>query len=172
MPPTRNPWNLEYSPGGSSSGSGAAVGARFVPFAMSEQTGGSGIRPAAYNGVSGLKPTFGRNSRFGMFTLSYSQDHACIIATTVADIAPGVRRDGRLRPQGPHLPPRRRLEGRGTLTKAPKIGVVRNFFPEMTEPEMQACIEAAARKLAAAGAEVVDFYLPAATSGPSGPTRP
>ncbi|MDZ7728720.1 MAG: amidase family protein [Dehalococcoidia bacterium] len=62
-PPTRNPWNPEYSPGGSSSGSGAAVGARFVPFSLSEQTAGSGIRPAAYCGVAGLKPTYGRNSR-------------------------------------------------------------------------------------------------------------
>ncbi len=160
MPPSRNPWNLEYSPGGSSSGSGAAVGARFVPFALSEQTAGSGIRPAAYNGVSGFKPTFGRNSRAGMFTLSYSQDHPCIIATTLADVIPVFAVTAGYDEADPTSRMDGAFKGAATLTGAPKIGVVRNFFPDMTEPEMQACIDAAAARLAAAGAEVVDYYLP------------
>ncbi len=160
MPPTRNPWNLEYSPGGSSSGSGAAVGARFIPFALSEQTAGSGIRPAAYNGVSGFKPTFGRNSRNGMFTLSYSQDHPCIIATTLKDIVPIFSVTAGYDEADPTSRFDGAWKGGVTLTKPPKIGVVRNFFPGMTESEMQACIEAAAGKLAAAGAEVVDYFLP------------
>nr|ART39810.1 J18 [uncultured bacterium] len=160
MPPTRNPWNLEYSPGGSSSGPGAAVGARFVPFALSEQTAGSGIRPAAYNGVAGLKPTFGRNSRFGMFTLSYSQDHPCIIATTLADVIPVFAVTAGHDPKDVTSRLDGAWKGEVTLTKPPKIGVVRNFFTDMTEPEMQACIDAAAEKLAASGAEVVDYYFP------------
>ena len=60
IPPTRNPWNLEHTAGGTSSGSGAAVGARMVPVAIGEQTAGSNMRPAAYCGVAGIKPSYGR----------------------------------------------------------------------------------------------------------------
>jgi aspartyl-tRNA(Asn)/glutamyl-tRNA(Gln) amidotransferase subunit A len=158
-PPTRNPWNLGATPGGSSSGSGAAVGARFLPFALSEQTGGSGLRPAAYCGVSAFKPTYGRNSRYGMFQLAYSFDHPCIIATTIADVAKVFATTGGVDPNdstsvdAPVVlePP---------LAAPPKIGVLRNFYPELTEPAMQAAIDAAAQQLKAAGAEVVDFMLP------------
>ncbi|MCW2530391.1 MAG: amidase [Pseudonocardiales bacterium] len=157
-PPTRNPWNLEATPGGSSSGSGAAVGARYLPFTLSEQTAGSGIRPAAYNGVSGFKPTYGRNPRYGMFQLAYSFDHPCIIATTMEDIAAvfavtgGVDVDDPSSVVGPVV-----LEK--PLSAPPRIGVIRNFFPQMIEPEMAAAIESAVAKLKAAGAEVVDFEL-------------
>jgi aspartyl-tRNA(Asn)/glutamyl-tRNA(Gln) amidotransferase subunit A len=159
-PPTRNPWNLAATPGGSSSGSGAAVGARFLPFAMAEQTGGSGLRPGAYNGVSALKPTYGRNPRYGMFQMVYSTDFPCIIATTIADVAQvfavtsgaDVNDPSSVGAPAVLEPP---------LTAPPKIGVVRNFYPEMMEPEMAAAIDAAAEKLKAAGADVVDFELPA-----------
>ena len=70
--PTRNPWNLEHTPGGSSSGSSAAVAARMVPAALGSQTGGSTCRPAAYNGIVGLKPTYGRISRHGVVPVSWS----------------------------------------------------------------------------------------------------
>lgn len=161
-PPTRNPWNIEHTPGGSSSGSGAAVGARFVPFALSEQTGGSGIRPAAYCGVSGLKPTFGRNSRRGMFPLSYSTDYPCIIATTIEDVARVFEVTSGYDPMDPtslDLPPGKVNTDVSTITP-PKIGVVRNFFPEFTTPEVNEAIDMAAKKLAAAGATVVDMTLP------------
>src|SRR5581483_8684604 len=85
--PTRNPWNLAHTPGGSSSGSGAAVAARMCPAAIGSQTGGSTIRPAAYCGVVGFKPTFGRVSAFGMIPLAYSTDHPGIIAREVNDLA-------------------------------------------------------------------------------------
>jgi aspartyl-tRNA(Asn)/glutamyl-tRNA(Gln) amidotransferase subunit A len=158
-PPTRNPWNLEATPGGSSSGSGAAVGARFLPFTLAEQTAGSGIRPAAYCGVSGLKATYGRIPRHGMFQMVYSFDHPCIIATTIADVArvfaaaSGVAAADPSSVGGPAVlePP---------LAAPPKVGVLRNFFPEMIEPEMNAAIDAAAEKLKAAGADVTDFELP------------
>jgi len=68
--PTHNPWHLEHTPGGSSSGSGAAVGACMVAGALGSQTAGSVLRPAAYCGTVGLKPTFGRISRYGVFPLS------------------------------------------------------------------------------------------------------
>ena len=86
-PATRNPWNLEHTPGGSSSGSGAAVAARMSPIALGSQTGGSTIRPAAYCGVVGFKPTYGRVSCHGMFPLAESYDHVGIFARTVADAA-------------------------------------------------------------------------------------
>ena len=84
---TRNPWNVERSPGGSSSGSAAAVGAGMVPAAFGSQTTGSTLRPAAYCGVPGLKPTYGRIPRTGVIDVSWNFDHLGIIARTVEDIA-------------------------------------------------------------------------------------
>jgi aspartyl-tRNA(Asn)/glutamyl-tRNA(Gln) amidotransferase subunit A len=85
--PTRNPWDLERSPGYSSSGSVAAVSARMVPAAIGTQTGGSTVRPAAYCGVVGLKPTFGRIGRRGVMPLSWSLDDVGLIARNVEDVA-------------------------------------------------------------------------------------
>ena len=84
---TRNPWNVERSPGGSSSGSAAAVGAGMIPAAFGSQTTGSTLRPAAYCGVPGLKPTYGRIPRTGVIEVSWNFDHLGIIARTVEDIA-------------------------------------------------------------------------------------
>ena len=84
---TRNPWNVERSPGGSSSGSAAAVGAGMVPAAFGSQTTGSTLRPAAYCGVPGRKPTYGRIPRTGVVDVSWNFDHLGIIARTVEDIA-------------------------------------------------------------------------------------
>ena len=83
----RNPWNTERSPGGSSSGSAAAVGAGMIPAAFGSQTTGSTLRPAAYCGVPGLKPTYGRIPRTGVVDVSWNFDHLGIIARTVEDIA-------------------------------------------------------------------------------------
>ena len=85
--PTRNPWNLGHTPGGSSSGSAAAVAAMMCPTAFGSQTRGSVLRPAAYNGIVGLKPTFGRVSRFGIVPLSWSLDHVGWMARSVEDVA-------------------------------------------------------------------------------------
>lgn len=159
-PPTRNPWNTAHTPGGSSSGSGAAVGARYVPFALSEQTGGSGIRPAAYCGVSALKPTYGRNSRHGMFQLVYSTDHPCIIATDIAEVERVFAITAGHDPKDPSSRRDAAYRGAAQLTEPPRIGVVRNFFPELQDPEMNDAIEDAADRLAASGADVTDFFLP------------
>ena len=85
--PTRNPWNTDHTPGGSSSGSAAAVAAMMCPIAFGSQTRGSVLRPASYNGIVGLKPTFGRVSRFGVVPLSWSFDHVGWMARSVEDIA-------------------------------------------------------------------------------------
>jgi Asp-tRNA(Asn)/Glu-tRNA(Gln) amidotransferase A subunit family amidase len=84
---TRNPHNPAHTPGGSSSGSAAAVAAGMVPLALGSQTGGSTIRPAAYCGIYGLKPTHGLISRHGMFQLSRSLDHVGLFARTIEDLA-------------------------------------------------------------------------------------
>jgi Asp-tRNA(Asn)/Glu-tRNA(Gln) amidotransferase A subunit family amidase len=84
---TRNPYNPEHTPGGSSSGSAAAVGANMVPLAVGSQTNGSTIRPAAYCGVIGFKPTHGLISRHRALTLSRTLDHVGLFANTVDDVA-------------------------------------------------------------------------------------
>src|SRR4029453_17114783 len=84
---TRNPHNPEHTPGGSSSGSAAAVAAEMVPLALGSQTNGSTIRPAAYCGVIGFKPTHGMISRQGILTLSRTLDHVGLFARTIEDIA-------------------------------------------------------------------------------------
>ena len=87
FPPARNPWNLDHFTGGSSSGSGAAVAAGITRMAMGSDTGGSIRGPAFYCGVVGLKPTYGRVSRRGVFPLSYTLDHCGPLTWTVEDAA-------------------------------------------------------------------------------------
>ena len=161
-PPTRNPWNLDHTAGGTSSGSGAAVGARMVPFTLGEQTYGSNLRPAAFCGVSGLKPSFGRVSRAGMWAFTYSQDHPGIIGLSVDDLALVLSAiagpDSRDPTTLDEPPPPAVLAPE--QVRPPHIGLVRNFFPERTEPLMQAAIERAAAKLQSAGARVESVVLP------------
>jgi aspartyl-tRNA(Asn)/glutamyl-tRNA(Gln) amidotransferase subunit A len=87
FPPARNPWNTAHYPAGSSSGSAAAVGAHLCAAAMGSDTGGSIRGPAAYCGIVGLKPTYGRVSRRGVFPLSYALDHCGPLTRTVEDCA-------------------------------------------------------------------------------------
>ena len=85
--PTRNPWNAKHTPGGSSSGSAAGVAARLFPGALGSQTSGSVLRPASYNGVVGVKPTFGRISRYGVTPVAWSLDTVGYFTRTVEDAA-------------------------------------------------------------------------------------
>ena len=162
LPPTRNPWNLAHTAGGTSSGSGAVVGARMAPVALGEQTAGSNLRPAAFCGVAALKPTYGRISRFGMYPFAWSHDHAGIIGLSMDDIALVFSVLA-----GPDpLDPTTRTEGPSPASlgilgmRPPRIGVVRNFFPERTEPVMLQAIETSAASLRTAGATVTDLMLP------------
>jgi aspartyl-tRNA(Asn)/glutamyl-tRNA(Gln) amidotransferase subunit A len=85
--PVRNPWNIEHSPGGSSGGSGAAVATQMAFMALGSDTGGSIRIPASFCGTVGLKPTYGRVSRFGVLPLGYSLDHVGPLTRSVRDAA-------------------------------------------------------------------------------------
>jgi aspartyl-tRNA(Asn)/glutamyl-tRNA(Gln) amidotransferase subunit A len=162
IPPTANPWNQEHTAGGTSSGSGAAVGARMVSFAIGEQTMGSNLRPAAYCGVVGLKPTYGRISRFGCFPFAWSLDHVGLIGLSVADlalvlsvVAGADERD----PSALSDPPPAAELAIASMAP-PRIGVVRNFFLEGCDACVLDAIDNATRALRDAGAKVEDILLP------------
>lgn len=160
-PPTRNPWNADHTAGGSSSGSGAAVGARMVPAALALQMGGSCLRPAAYCGVVGMKPTYGRIGRYGAFPFAWSLDHPGVITLNVADAAlilsvlagPDPRDSTCLNEDAP---PSRIA----SLATPPRVGVVRNHFYDHTEAETASGLFAAIERLTEAGAQTSDVLLP------------
>ena len=161
--PTHNPWNLEHTPGGSSSGSSAAVAARMVPAALGSQTGGSTCRPAAYNGIVGLKPTYGRISRYGVVPVSWSLDHVGILTRTVADAALMLQvmsgEDGN-DPGSLRLPVPDFSAQMAEHDRPPRIGLVRQYYQDYSTPEIWAHTEAIANQLAEAGAEVEEIDLP------------
>ena len=161
--PTRNPWNLEHTPGGSSSGSSAAVAARMVPAATGSQTGGSTCRPAGYNGIVGLKPTYGRISRYGVVPVSWSLDHVGILVRSVADAALMLTAMSGFDPNDPgslDLPVPDFARQMAQHNHPPRIGLVREYYSETATPEVWAHTEQVAQRLADAGAEVVELSLP------------
>ena len=161
--PTRNPWNLEHTPGGSSSGSCAAVAARMVPAALGSQTAGSTCRPAGYNGIVGMKATYGRISRYGVAPLSWSLDHVGILTRTVADAAlmltvlSGADDND---PSSLTEPVPDFTAQMAEHDRPPRIGLVRQYYQDYATPEMWAHTEAIANQLAEAGAEVEEIPLP------------
>lgn len=160
-PATRNPWNLDHTPGGSSSGSGAGVAARYFPLSLGEQTGGSNLRPAAYCGVAAIKPSYGLLSRDGMMSMMWSRDHPGLMGLSAADmmlalpVLAGPDRNDPITASAAALP-----EYIAGLDRPPSIGHVRNHFPERAGTEANAALERAARSLRDAGAQVQDFLLP------------
>jgi amidase len=143
--PTTNPHNAAHTPGGSSSGSAAAVADGHVPLAFGTQTGGSVIRPAAYCGVVGYKPTFNDFSRVGIKMQCHSLDTLGLMARTLEDI--GLFRGAVLA-----LPPVPIDRG----VSAPRIGFCRTPIWKDAEPDTQALLEKTASALAAKGATVRD----------------
>ncbi|MGH7375417.1 MAG: amidase [Candidatus Rokuibacteriota bacterium] len=155
---TRNPWNPEHTPGGSSSGPAAAVAARMVPLALGSQTLGSVLRPAAYCGVVGFKPTHGRISVAGVLALAESLDHVGVFARAVEDcaLALSVLTGSDL---SGTAPPDDYLAAIAE-PPPPRIGVLASLVAR-TAPEMGKHLEATMRGLEAAGARLVEVALPA-----------
>jgi aspartyl-tRNA(Asn)/glutamyl-tRNA(Gln) amidotransferase subunit A len=165
-PATRNPWNLEHTPGGSSSGSGAAIAARMCPIALGSQTGGSTIRPAAYCGIVGFKPTYGRVSCHGMFPLAESYDHVGIFARTVADAALVLGVISGYDPQDPNsleVPEESFTGAPEEWPKAPRIGLLGGLFHDNATAETRAGIELLAALLERAGARLEKVVPPPST---------
>jgi Asp-tRNA(Asn)/Glu-tRNA(Gln) amidotransferase A subunit family amidase len=161
--PTVNPWNSGHTPGGSSSGSAAAVAAGIVPLALGTQTLGSVIRPAAFNGVVGLKPSFGAIPRSGVHPLSPSLDHVGLFARRVDDVAFALSllagaSDGD--PHGRPLPGFRVDADQGVPPlERPRLAIVRFIkWPEV-EPEQEQIFEAAITTLRDAGAVLEELAL-------------
>lgn len=156
--PTTNPWNSSHTPGGSSSGSAAAVAAGIVPLALGTQTLGSVIRPAAFNGVVGLKPSFGAIPRAGVHPLSPSLDHVGFFARRVDDVAFALSLLAASSDLDPHGRPLPRFhvdadQGVPPLDR-PRLRIVRFEKWSRAEPEQQKVFEAAIAKLREAGAVV------------------
>jgi amidase len=147
--PTRNPHDLTRTPGGSSSGSAAAVADFMVPIAIGTQTTGSTIRPASFCGVFGYRPTWGEHRLHGVMEASGSLDTLGILARSVEDVA--LYRDVLL-----GIPP----EPMAGLARPPRVGLCRTHVWDQIEPATRALIEDAAQTLARAGAAVTEVSLP------------
>ncbi len=170
--PARNPWNTAHYPAGSSSGSAVAVAAGLCAAAMGSDTGGSIRGPAAFCGIVGLKPTYGRVSRRGVFPLSYTLDHCGPLTRTVEDCAIMMQALAGYDPQDPASADLPVPDYRAALTTrldGLKIGVVRHFherdavadFGADSAPSAAyvAAFDAACRTLESLGARLVDVQL-------------
>jgi aspartyl-tRNA(Asn)/glutamyl-tRNA(Gln) amidotransferase subunit A len=159
---TRNPWDLSRTPGGSSSGSAAAVTAGMVPLALGSDTGGSVRQPAALCGIAGFKPTYGRVTRYGLVAFGSSLDQVSPLARSVRDlelamsVISGVdERDSTSVPLPPLEPERGADDLRGV-----RVGVPREYFPPALAGGVRERVEAAIEAMRALGAEIVSVSLP------------
>jgi aspartyl-tRNA(Asn)/glutamyl-tRNA(Gln) amidotransferase subunit A len=159
----RNPWDRERIPGGSSGGSAAALAAGLCSFSLGSDTGGSIRIPASLCGVVGLKPTYGRVSRYGAFPLGHTLDHAGPFGLTVQDTALVYRAISGYDPRDdssvdrpsslPEFPDQPSLRGK-------KIGVPRNFYFEKLNPDVETAVRDALRVLESLGANLVEVQVP------------
>lgn len=162
-PPTRNPWDLDRVPSGSSGGSGAAVAAGLCPAGMGSDTGGSIRMPASVCGTVGLKPTFGRVSRDGIVPHSWSLDHPGPLTRTVADTAVLMQVLAGYDPRDPACQDRpvpNYTAALGKPVKGLRVGVCRNHFFERNDTDVEDAVERAISDLAAAGATIHEFEIP------------
>ncbi len=162
--PTRNPWNPARTPGGSSGGSAAAVAAGIVPIAFGSDTGGSIRQPASFCGVVGVKPTYGRVSRWGLVAFASSLDQIGVFARSAADAAAALEvicghdpRDSTSLPEpAPHL-----VQALSGDVSGLVIGLPREYFAhEGAEPAVLDAVRGAVAQLEAAGAKVREVALP------------
>jgi aspartyl-tRNA(Asn)/glutamyl-tRNA(Gln) amidotransferase subunit A len=163
-PPTRNPWHSDRTPGGSSSGSAAAVACGMCLAALASQTGGSITRPASYCGVASCKPTFGRVSVDGVLPLAPSMDHIGAMAGCVRDVAIMLQTVAGTDPRDPTCSRRPVPDLAQRLTHArpaPRLGRLHGLFDSLADAEVLRTIEEVSDTLQRAGATVIDVALPA-----------
>jgi len=164
FPPARNPWNLEYIPGGSSSGSGAAVASGLVPVALGSDTGGSIRSPAGLCGLVGLKPTYGLVSKRGVIANSFTFDHAGPLTWTVEDCAIVLQALAGFDPADPcsiDVPVPHYRSALRTDLKGLRIGHVGHFYEDDTHasPEQKSAMAEALEVLRSLGAIVEEVKL-------------
>ena len=160
--PARNPWDLTYSPSGSSSGSGAALAAGMVPLTIGSDSGGSIRGPAKSCGIVGLKPTYGRVSRFGVTSLSWTLDHVGPMARTVTDVARMLQIIAGADPNDDTAADTAVPDYAKTLTrniKGLRIGVPSEYFFNHVDPETEAALRRAISGLKELGAVLVDVSV-------------
>ncbi len=160
---TRNPWNLDHTPGGSSSGSAAAVSARMLPLSLGSQTGGSTLRPAAYCGIVGLKPTHGRISCRGVVPLAWSLDHVGVFSRTVADAALALEvlaGYDAADPFSAREPADRYVDAVLESQRPPRLGLVRRYFLDDATDEIATHLATVAGILERSGAIIDEIEPP------------
>jgi len=168
--PTANPWDLSRVPGGSSGGSAAAVAARHVPLAIGTDTGGSIRQPASLTGTVGMKPTYGRVSRFGIIAFASSLDQVGPFARDTRDaallltaVAGHDERDSTSAPRPlPDLAATLPAgdDAAAAVLRGVRLGLPRQYFVGGMEAGVERCIREAVAQLAAAGAEIVEVDMP------------
>ncbi len=162
-PPARNPWNPDYLPGGSSSGAGAAVAAGFVPFAIGTDTGGSVRGPAAFCGLAGLKPSYGRVSRRGVFSNTFTMDHCGPLSRSAEDVAAVMGVIAGYDPDDPStedVPVPDYAAELGGGIRGLRIGLVEGWHQSPgAHPELAGAIDAALRVLEGLGARIEPVKL-------------
>lgn len=164
-PITRNPWNTDRTPGGSSSGSAAALACKMCYGALGSQTGGSITRPASYCGVAGCKPTYGRASTDGVVPLAPSMDHPGPMARSVPDLALLLQMVAGPDPRDPGCSSRPVPDYLAAINRngrPPRIGRLRGLFADLAEPSMSKLIDQLAELWQRQGAQLTDIALPAA----------
>ena len=162
--PVRNPWDLTRVPGGSSGGSAAAVAARLVPAATGTDTGGSIRQPASFCGITGIKPTYGRASRYGMIAFASSLNQGGPMARTAEDCAllltamcgPDPDRDS----TSLDVPAEDFTRSLNDSLDGLRIGVPKEFFGEGLAPDVRAMVDAALEEYQKLGAKLVEITLP------------
>ena len=160
--PTRNPWDLGRVPGGSSGGSAAAVSARLCFAALGTDTGGSIRQPASFCGITGLKPTYGRVSRYGLIAFGSSLDSVGVLARSAADLAPVFSIIAGHDPLDSTASPDPLPEITLDLSDLHglRIGVPEEYFIEGIQKEVEQAVRAAIEVLRGLGAEIISLHLP------------
>ncbi|MBV9584187.1 MAG: amidase [Alphaproteobacteria bacterium] len=156
-PPARNPWNPDHLPGGSSSGAGAAVAAGFVPGAVGTDTGGSIRGPAAVCGIAGIKPTYGRVSRRGVFPNTFSMDHCGPLCRSAGDIALFLQAIAGYDPEDPgseDVPVPDYTAALNDGVRGLRLGIVEDWYRDAPHPDVAPAVDAAIEVLRRLGAEI------------------